>query len=89
MSEKLMPCPFCGGKGYRKILECGGFDSIEEGCIACSKCGAQGGSSTVSWSEIRENWNKRAKEASKRARDMIRKVEEAHLKAAKSKLNFP
>jgi hypothetical protein len=47
----------CGGEGYRKTVECGGFDSLESGTIACKKCGAQGPTLTTSWADITRAWN--------------------------------
>ena len=57
--KKLLPCPFCGGKPRMHTLECGGFDSLEEGCVKCTQCGAQGPSFTTSWDDIGNAWNKR------------------------------
>jgi len=56
-SLEINPCG-CGGEGYRKTLECGGFGSPEKGAIACKKCGAQGPGLTTSWQDIIIAWNK-------------------------------
>lgn len=57
MAEKLLPCPFCGGRAERVDIE----DSENAGgsCISCTKCQA---SSNVEF-EFKENfvsnWNRR------------------------------
>ena len=49
MSEKLKPCPFCGGKPYAQI----DAKFLEQ--VRCTTCGAH-----MQWSEdAREQWNKR------------------------------
>jgi Lar family restriction alleviation protein len=65
MSEKLLPCPFCGGIAH--IYE--QFSAIDDVEILCNSCGASGGSFNVDDGEPRErsrnrkaaieHWNKR------------------------------
>ena len=59
VQPELKPCPFCGGEAHRMTTECGGFGTNESGVISCSKCGARGPESIISWQAIYEGWNKR------------------------------
>lgn len=58
MSEKLKPCPFCGGEA--EIIEIEGGENAGGSCVSCTVCLA---SSNVSF-EFKENfvsnWNRRA-----------------------------
>lgn len=63
MSEKLKPCPFCGG--YAEVLPCAVvFESVEYWFVKCSECEAR---SCVDekWAVV-EAWNRRANEEEER-----------------------
>ena len=60
MSEKLKPCPFCGGKAEVRT------DENEEYYVSCTKCFTLVGYCTDTWGEYEteteaiEAWNRRA-----------------------------
>lgn len=65
MTEKLKPCPFCGGKAYIKE-ESDAFSGIYN-VARCEKCGVEvivyvDMTKTIKWNKQRviERWNKRA-----------------------------
>lgn len=62
MSEKLKPCPFCGGKA-----EDGGFWWH---VIKCGNCGVKTGS-YASWKEAVKAWNKRSLSANQHHADEL------------------
>lgn len=70
MTDKLKPCPFCGGRAR----VCGVFPMAAGGsfarCVRCDECGAHGGMFVVHAGSLPdtareravEAWNKRAEE---------------------------
>lgn len=57
MPTKLKPCPFCGGKAYRKINY--DFDGKEIYNVCCENCNART-EYGYSEQEAIEAWNRRA-----------------------------
>ena len=68
MTDKLKPCPFCGGESKLEITtECWGHGEYHENYfIKCMRCGSRGKSEVVYDKTPRqceadciENWNRR------------------------------
>ena len=45
MSDKLKPCPFCGGEKLK--IDCRSRDAIETYSVRCNKCHARGGTTSI------------------------------------------
>lgn len=78
MSDKLKPCPFCGGEGRLQT-------DFRNNRIICNTCGAYGGHTYYSEQEAIEVWNKRVldtKAVCQRVRENIKPL----LKTAKWRL---
>lgn len=58
MSEKLKPCPFCGGKAWAYSGTTYHFESGWGWICACKSCDAQGEIGETKAAAIR-NWNRR------------------------------
>ncbi len=56
--EKLLPCPFCGGKAKRIDIEDG--ENAGGSCIACSECNASGNVEFGFKENFVSNWNRRS-----------------------------
>lgn len=63
ISEKLMPCPFCGSRD----VDIGGYEDEEYQCfshywVRCAGCGATGGSKNTKEDAVRI-WNEASRKA--------------------------
>lgn len=62
MTEKLKPCPFCGGTASQRTEH--DSDMVRWGYVGCG-CGVRtrgkfGDLDPITWTEIRDEWNRRA-----------------------------
>ena len=46
MTDKLKPCPFCGGEKLK--IDCKSRNDIETYSVRCNKCHARGGTASIS-----------------------------------------
>jgi len=60
MTEKLKPCPFCGGTKTATVAT-DIFDEWSDSVVKCSSCGAKGPPCSV-WPKAEEMWNARKTE---------------------------
>jgi Lar family restriction alleviation protein len=58
MSDKLLPCPFCGGEAERVDIEEG--ENAGGSCICCTVCQASGYIEFGRKDNFVSNWNRRA-----------------------------
>ena len=45
MTDRLTPCPFCGGEKLK--IDCRSRDAIETYSVRCNKCHARGGTTSI------------------------------------------